>query len=438
MKHIINKLLLLITIGVLITSCDDRELTTLDANANSLLTLSETNLILAQFDDGTNVLTATWTQPDFGFDAAESYKLLIDLASGDFTNPKVIVLDTSFEKSFTKEELNSKLLGLEAEPNTATEFVFKIETKLSAYNKILSEPVTITITPFPSILDLSTTWGVVGSATANGWNEPDLPFFQTSEANVYVAYVTLNEGEIKFRENNAWDLNYGDDGTDGTLEQNGANIPVTMGSYKIILNLNDLTYSMESFSWGIVGNATPNGWDGPDVPLIYDEYSNTFRAIVNLTDGEIKFRQNNAWDINYGDSGADGTLENGGDNIVVTAGTYLITLNFTDPDNPFYTIEESKFWGVVGSATPNGWDGPDTKFKRDFSSNDEIWVLESITLLDGDIKFRNNDTWDINYGDDGNDGSLDLDGANIQVNAGTYKITLNFSDIDNPTYTLEQ
>ena len=437
MKNIINKLFLFIAIGVLYTSCDNRELATLDANANSSLTLSETNLILAQFDDGADVLTVTWTQPDFGFDASESYKLLIDLASGDFSNPKVIVLDNSFEKTFTKEELNSKLLGLEADPNVASEFSFIIETELSAYSKILSAPVNITITPYPSILDLSTTWGVVGSATPNGWNGPDIPFFQTGEANIYTAYATLTNGDIKFRENNDWANNYGDDSNDLSLEADGANIPVTAGSYKIVLNLNNLTYTITPFSWGLVGDATPNGWDGPDIPLIYDEFSDTFRAIVTLGDGEFKFRQNNAWDVDYGDTGADGTLENGGDNIAVTAGTYLITLNITDPDNPFYTIEETKIWGVVGSATPNGWDGPDTKFKRDFSSNDEIWVIESITLLDGEIKFRHNDAWDIDYGDDGNDGGLDLGGANISVTSGTYKIILNFSDTDNPTYTLE-
>jgi len=437
MKNIINKLLLFITVGVLITSCDNRELVTLDANANSLLTLSETNLILGQFDEGTNVLTAIWTQPDLGFDAEVSYKLLIDLVSGDFANPKVIVLDNSFEKVFTKNELNSKLLGLDADPNTATEFSFKIETKIGKYNKKYSEPVNIIITPYPSILDLATTWGVVGSATPNGWNGPDMPFYQTGEANVYAAYVTLASGEIKFRENNDWGNNYGDNDNDLSLEPSGANIPVTAGSYKILMNLDNLTYTITPFSWGIVGSATPNGWNGPDMPLIYDEYSDTFKAIVNLVDGEIKFRQNNTGDIEYGDDGANGTLENEGANITVTTGSYLVTLNFTDPDNPFYTIEDTKIWGVVGSATPNGWDGPDTKFKRIFSSNDEIWVIESINLTAGDIKFRHNDAWDIDYGDNENDGILELGGANITVEAGTYKIILNFADIDNPTYTLE-
>ena len=59
---------------------------------------------------------------------------------------------------------------------------------------------------------------------------------------------------------------------------------------------------------------------------------------VTLLDGEYKFRSNEAWALNYGDTGADGTLDDGGDNIISVAGTYSFVLDFTDPDNPTYTI----------------------------------------------------------------------------------------------------
>ena len=436
MKHIFNKLIFILTIGILFTACDHRDLTVIgDDNANSTLTLSETALILGQYDDGQEVLTASWTTPDYGFDAVPEYELLIDFAGGDFTNAKNYGLGAGLTKIFTKEILNSALLGLGAEPNSAMDFDFKVKSKLSDYESSLSDAKTITITTYPSILDLSTTWGVVGSATPGSWDGPDLPFFQTGEANIYAAYVTLTSAQIKFRENNDWTLNYGDDGADGTLEEGGANIDVTAGSYKIVMNLNDLTYTMESFSWGLVGDATPNGWDGPDTELNYDEYSDTFRGLVTLTDGNMKFRMNNDWAVNFGDDGADGTLETGGADIAVNAGTYLVTLNLTDPDNPFYSLEETDIWGIVGDATPNGWDGPDAKFTRDFSSNDEIWILNDITLTDGLIKFRTNDSWDNNLGDTDNDGSLDAGGSDIPIDAGTYSFRLDFSDSANPTYT---
>ncbi|WP_335964941.1 SusE domain-containing protein [Galbibacter sp. PAP.153] len=184
--------------------------------------------------------------------------------------------------------------------------------------------------------DLLTTWGVVGDAAPNGWDGPDAPFIKTDDPDVIVAYVNLTDGEIKFRENNDWASNYGDTGADGTLEDAGDNIKVTAGSYKIAFNTNELTYSLEPYSWGLVGDATPNGWDGPDAPLTFDAATNTWNATTTLTDGEIKFRLNNDWGVNFGDNGTDGTIDNGGDNIPVTAGNYNITVNF---DTLEYSLE---------------------------------------------------------------------------------------------------
>ncbi|MHB1108551.1 MAG: hypothetical protein ACYCZ2_19510, partial [Lutibacter sp.] len=151
-----------------------------------------------------------------------------------------------------------------------------------------------------------------------------------------------------------------------------------------------------------------------------------------LKAGEIKFRFKNDWGLNYGDTGADGTLENGGANIAVTAGNYLVVL---DLKNLVYTITPINIWGVVGSAAPNGWDGPNVRFTLDFSK-DDVWVINRIALTSGEIKFRTNDSWDVNYGDDGLNGSLEAGGANIPVTAGNYKIVLDFSNSSAPTYTL--
>ncbi|MBE0424751.1 MAG: SusF/SusE family outer membrane protein, partial [Lutibacter sp.] len=92
-------------------------------------------------------------------------------------------------------------------------------------------------------------------------------------------------------------------------------------------NSSALTYTIEAYTWGLVGDATTNGWDGPDMPMAYDSFSDTWKAIVTLKTGEMKFRFNNDWGLNYGDTGADGTLENGGANIAVTAGNYLVVLD---------------------------------------------------------------------------------------------------------------
>lgn len=90
-------------------------------------------------------------------------------------------------------------------------------------------------------------WGLVGDATLNSWNGPDMEMFETA-TNVFSIYATLNTGEMKFRFNEDWGNNYGDDNNDGSLEAGGANIPVTSaGTYFITLDLNNATYTITPF-----------------------------------------------------------------------------------------------------------------------------------------------------------------------------------------------
>lgn len=420
---------MLFTATTLLVACDSQDLTVLDATASTTVSLSASDVVLDLNNAGQDVLTVNWTEPNYGFSAGPNYQIILTVANSD---PKIINVGNTISKAFESVELNKILLGLGLNAGEATDVTVQVKAILSATNEITSNATTLTATTYADKLDLSTIWGVVGSATTNSWDGPDMPFFTTSDPNVIVAYVTLADGEIKFRTNNAWDLNYGDNGVDGTLDQDGANIAVTAGTYKIELNTSLLTYTMEAYAWGLVGDATTNSWDGPDMPMSYDSYSDTWKTVVTLGDGEMKFRFNNDWTLNYGDDGADGTLETGGANIAVTAGNYLVTL---DLNNLVYTIEPIDIWGLVGDAAPNSWDGPNERFTPDFGT-DGIWYLNGVTLTDGEIKFRTNDSWDVNYGDTGNDGSLEAGGDNIPVTAGTYDIVLDFSDPNAPTYTI--
>lgn len=435
MKNIFKKSIILFSLLLVFGACDENEFIELNPEANTTLSLSTNSVVLTEETAMDNVLTVTWTDPEFGFDAAATYKILMDFAGGDFTAPQIVSNGSDLSKIFTGEELNGKMLSLGLVPEQETNVDFKIQVTLSDSQEMFSAPVTLNVTAYSSLLDLSTNLGVVGSATPGGWgNEdiPDLPFFTTDTPDVYVAYVTLRDGEIKFRKDNLWTENWGDTGNDGVLDASGDNIAVTAGTYKITVNMSDLTWSMEDFTWGLVGSATPNGWDGPDFMLNYNSYQNDWKTVVTLVDGAVKFRFNNDWGLNYGDSGADGTLETGGDDIIVSAGHYLVTL---DLNNLVYSLEPIDVWGLVGSATPNGWDGPDTKFIPDFGINEGTYYINGITLVDGEIKVRQNDAWGLNYGDDGNDGLLEVNGANIPVTAGTYNIKVNFAEAT-PTLAL--
>lgn len=261
------------------------------------------------------------------------------------------------------------------------------------------------------------TWGVVGSGY-NDWGSagPDGQFYTTDEADVYVAYVTLIDGEIKFRENNEWTSDLGDTDADGTVEAGGANIAVTAGTYKITLNTAAATYTMEAFSWGVVGDAY-NDWGAtPDAKFYYDYTTDTFKVDVKLLDGEMKFRLNNDWTTSFPN-----------DNITVTAGHYSIAINL---DDNTYTMEESDVWGIVGSGY-NDW-GATADFALTQIQSD-IYYGDIATLLDGEIKFRLNNDWASDFGDTGADGTLDAGGDNIAVTAGLYRV---YMDVANGTYSL--
>ena len=191
-------------------------------------------------------------------------------------------------------------------------------------------------------------------------------------------------------------------------------------------------------NWGLVGDAV-NGWGGTnrgfaagnDVPFLSNGQDGMFRAVATLYDGEFKIREDNAWGLNYGDNGADGTLEQNGANITISAGHYIIdfdAVNFTITITPAGTV-----WGVVGSATLNGWGAAeDVKLMPD-PCNDGVYIVKDVVLTDGEIKFRQDDAWGVNVGDNGADGTYEANGANIAVTAGTYDMTL---DTVNGTYTL--
>jgi hypothetical protein len=89
---------------------------------------------------------------------------------------------------------------------------------------------------------LLTTWSVIGDA-ASGWST-DVPMVYDTVAKTWSVTLNLTAANIKFRANAAWDLNYGDDGSNtGKLSAGGANIAVAAaGNYTVTMNLSQPIY----------------------------------------------------------------------------------------------------------------------------------------------------------------------------------------------------
>ena len=411
----------------------EEERAILSTGAAPVVTLSTKSVVLNKDNATKEALTISWAA-DYGFSAAATNTILIDKKGGNFSKASSITAGSDLKKTFTTAELNGILLGLGLAPGTPADIEIKITATMGAATVLSSTVNSLTATPYLDKLDLSSTWGVVGSATTNGWDDPDMPFYKTEVPNVFVAYVKLKDGEIKVRENNNWAVNYG--GTNGVLKKDGDNIAVKAGTYKITFNPVALTYKVEKYSWGIVGSAFNNWGATPDAPLNYDPSVDLWAGVVTLIDGDIKIRKDNDWGVNYG--GSNGTLKENGDNIAVKKGTYLITVDFKTMK---YTITKYAPWGIVGDATATGWgEKPDQKFSYDLST--ETWYLNNVVLKDGQIKFRLNDDWGVNYGSANSvepdpiaaSGALKDGGKNFGVKAGTWNFVLNVKDPAKPTY----
>ena len=160
------------------------------------------------------------------------------------------------------------------------------------------------------------------SGDANGWSFSN-PLYSAAGDGKYTGFMYLNQNGFKFATQQDWN------GTDyGTgLVEKGSNIVMTepAGFYKVDVDLTSqaLTYTAIN-RVGVIGSATAGGWDS-DQAMTYNATDKCWEIKgITLTEGEMKFRANNAWELDWGGSLADITYKGG--NIKVAAGKYNIKL----------------------------------------------------------------------------------------------------------------
>ncbi len=190
------------------------------------------------------------------------------------------------------------------------------------------------------------------------------------------------------------------------------------GTWIVTLDMNNLTYTVGKPVLYMAGDA--NGWDQIDV--LNGDDGVHFTGYMYLNQNGFKFCTQPNWDgTNYG---ADFNTAGDAANITMTepAGYYKVDVDLSAKT---YTLIPITTIGIIGSASPNGWDSDvDMTYVPYNAETKELgyWEAKDITLASGEIKFRANDDWAINWGGDVN--ALTQSGANISVDAGTYDIKL--------------
>lgn len=192
------------------------------------------------------------------------------------------------------------------------------------------------------------------------------------------------------------------------------------GTWIVTLDMNNLTYTVGKPVLYMAGDA--NGWATND--YLAGEDGVHFTGFMFLNQNGFKFCTQPEWKgTNYGanfDTAPDAA------NIVITepAGYYQVDVDLSEKT---YTLTPITSIGIIGSASPNGWesdvDMTYVPYNKDTKEVNGYWEVKNITLSAGEIKFRANDDWAISWG-----GELDnlttKNGGNITVEAGTYDIKL--------------
>lgn len=285
---------------------------------------------------------------------------------------------------------------------------------------------------------------MLGQVNGNEWDAKSPVWMTKMSDGVYQLKVTTEKDKnyFKFYEGSKWDesgnwdvINKGvmgceKDGCEdasGTIYYTGDSwgSPQSMviagaGTWIVTLDMNNLSYSVGKPVLYMKGDA--NGWDGYD--YLSGEDGVKFTGFMYLNQNGFKFTTAPDWSgTGYGanfDTAPDAA------NIVITepAGYYQVDVDLSEKT---YTLTPITSIGIIGSASPNGWDSDVdmtyVPYNKDTKEVNGYWEVKNITLSAGEIKFRANDGWDISWG-----GELDhlttKNGGNITVEAGTYDIKL--------------
>lgn len=321
----------------------------------AVLTASASTLVLTSAAAADNAVTFSWTKADYNYNAAIQYTLQIDKKGNNFASPKAYAIDASAaSQQLSVADLNNALVLMGFAPGSASVLEARLKSELRTDKDVLySNLLELTVTPYPVIINYPSLYV---PAAYQGW----LPATAERVSSVldnkyYEGYVYFGDAAnliFKFTTDTQWTTSYGwasstntDSYAEGTMSSTASGnlfVPAT-GYYLLTADLNTNKWSAAKTSFGVLGDATPGGWDA-DTDMVFDPATKEWKVTLNLIGGKvIKFRANDAWTINYGENApSNGFLKlNGGDISVAATGNYTVILKLGNPGNYSYTLTKN-------------------------------------------------------------------------------------------------
>ena len=395
-------------------------------------------------EDG-NIFTAQITTKETGFSYFSFTRMLADAESetgwDDIAPYRFGAVSAGDPNFIVTEELlgtdialtTENYLALQMAPGTFTLSLDLENMKLTINGEF---------TPQPQPED---NWYLIG--TNNGWSTSDMSykFTQSTEnANVYSIHVDNVSGDFWFKIANEDCYTAADFWNGGTMLSFATNgesaltgnlVEGNQGAFCLPASYNatyfDLTIDVENLTYTITTDGqepfidptaeydyvyiagTADGWSGNGGKLASVKGANDYYGFINAT-GEFKIQKDKgSWATNWG--GTNGNLVADGDNILAN-GLVYVNANL---GNMTYSVTEITSMGIIGDAVNADWT---TEAPLTYNAETGAWEATGVVLNAGSIKFRANNSWEINFG-----GALDnlvINGDNITVEAGTYNVVL--------------
>ncbi len=333
MRKVKYILVALLAVGLWSCSDDDADLNILGGETlNSAATLNTpdvTSFEVIETVDGsvdgnedTEAAQFSWSQVEGSYNGAVLNTLQIDIAGNNFNTATSLPLNSEgtveLTQSVTFGQLNEAINLINDQLTTAgsplsvdfangSEFEVRVmSASQSSGDQAFSTPITITVKGIEQIIVAEPKLFIVGSIQGyygvNNWTPTEaieLRYIGDGTTRVFEGYIKASASdEFKLVSNQAaWDDLVGNYGTiggvqDGNLENSGASGNITVsedGNYYLQVDIDNLTYRLIKMEWGVIGDATPDGWTS-ETAMTYNFDENKWEVTITLVAGPFKFR----------------------------------------------------------------------------------------------------------------------------------------------------
>lgn len=403
-------------------------------SAASIHALSQTDITIDKDNKDAQFPEIVWDKANYGVSAVVNYVVTL---TNNTTNKSLVIGETGDAKlALTNGAMNTLMAKVGAYPGQKYDFTVSLVSKAyEAFADAASNTVTFKATPYDPNAD-KITWKYAYIAIGYpDWDyskaymigDPDGDGVYSGYANFDGAatYAILDGADIT--KVLAKDQQVTNDGK---------------GFIQITLAGDKVTQSEKGFVWGVIGDATSNGWD-KDTKFEYDATTRLWKQTVILLDKEFKFRANDDWAFNYGPE-ADKVSELSGNLVagseknfkVVKASAYIVTLNLTDAGKYTYSMEETTVEQSSAAMTLPGsyqdWKPEaDNCYKIESAARDFKYTGTHYFPDNTEFKIYDAGTWmgvvgDITWNETMTSATMAIgDGGNINIkNAGYYKVNV--------------